>query len=162
MPLGVGRALLSSDEVKLGGVKRGRLLRVLHLYGDQLWAMGDRRKPTVSHVNDAELDVEGESGADAEDCEDNDATTEGALGASVSQMSLDNVNNNEEVAEIQRQPVEEEDTRLPPAEMDALLQAMLHVQLATILVVSRHSLFNWNDQTLRQNPDWHDFVFSRQ
>jgi hypothetical protein len=34
--------------------------------------------------------------------------------------------------------------------------------LQALEVLSRHSLFNWNDQTLRQNPDWHDFVFSRQ
>lgn len=45
-PVGIGRVLMSSEDLKyrLGpeGERKGRLLEMVHLIGDELWALGDK------------------------------------------------------------------------------------------------------------------------
>lgn len=55
-PVGVGKVLMSSEELRRrvapGGELKGKLLEMVHMIGDELWALGDKSvQPEKTHMN---------------------------------------------------------------------------------------------------------------
>ncbi|KAM9476111.1 eukaryotic translation initiation factor 2D [Clarias gariepinus] len=135
-PVAVGTAAMSSREMRTSGMK-GKGVNVLHTFMDQLWAFGDKTAPPVIPITDpalhAEADVDGgESGdegtedfsQEGEGQNDSETAAVEATFQNVQELSLQDGEKEEETKEMQG---DEQDSRSPQEQMDALLfQCFLH------------------------------------
>ncbi|XP_056585734.1 eukaryotic translation initiation factor 2D isoform X2 [Triplophysa dalaica] len=144
-PVAVGTAATSSAEMRNSGMK-GKGVNVLHTYMDQLWAIGDKTSPPVIPFTNSSTQVETEEceegmkaegqvsdGQDSPEPNAVETSCQGMQELRLADKDLEALKDKEPVEDGEGEDKDDNDSRSPQEQTDALLlQCFLHALKAKV------------------------------
>lgn len=137
-PLAIGTMATPTSEIKPRSGMKGKAVRIIHVYEDYLWAMGDKSEPPEMHdVSDDEY-VE-EEDADETNAENNSTKEPSAPAAEVETKTVEE---SEDKATAVHLSTNEIDEWLKKSLYQALVYKIKAENAATVLPLSASSLYS--------------------